>query len=818
MTTLETYLTEEYPVDSRDLADIETMLVSVAKIYKVTFSDDHAWPYQLSDGEGSAPKSLSQSTTAMIINALLRFGGFFSDSGDKNLAISSKANIFKIDSSSDILLAKKKGETDNSLMDRIFKACGALLHNIEKKNHKGVTHSATYGNDDVFTLAWLAEISQANWTEFGACRGGGATSSNDFSNRWADIAVKVKECALNKAKAWVKARTPKVLFKPAGGISVNHAFPVLRLVQIIRRLSGPIGSTQNSEELVAFFEESHKFFETTLHEQLSFSSIPDSRFDPAELMFCLEGMLISRRSSVDRTVFDRVLSVLKDTQHESAYWRPVKPFMSTMQGLVLFPVSVEIANSLMRACEIFDAEEIYDTYGSKCMGLLRRYWQWLRARAVRVAAPDGGDGEMVGWHSEHVNTPNVVHLWETSQVMDFMLAFRNSLHRHVARKTLVLSRFTHEVLKTANWSEIKNNEPVSGLGEPLKIYERIGESFVESQSSRNSINKFSMLLYGPPGTGKTTVAESVAKALGRRLITITVSDFLASGGIQVEARAKHIFTALMAQPECVILFDEIDHFLLDRDSNIYATQDTVFQFMTPGMLTKLNDLRRKERAFFIVATNYEDRIDSAIKRTGRIDEKYLVLPPDGEKRIALIHSFLSKVDNFSTNLEKIKSDIEARRSDLIRASLFLGYTDLKATIAGIRVEQVEQLVDMLDKTLRERARTTSIEAYSSRFVGKTDPRKTPMQEFFCLLALHCEAYAGGGQLCAPEDSTAHGRDTTTGLTSTEMRAVKSAIATLGADEVTEVIAEGWVRTYASELDDGYRKKVAVLLRKVAEVR
>ena len=58
-----------------------------------------------------------------------------------------------------------------------------------------------------------------------------------------------------------------------------------------------------------------------------------------------------------------------------------------------------------------------------------------------------------------------------------------------------------------------------------------------------------MLLYGPPGTGKTGIAEDLAAALSQRLITITPSDFLAEGPNEVEARAKVIFDALVAQAE-----------------------------------------------------------------------------------------------------------------------------------------------------------------------------------------------------------------------------------------------------------------------------
>ena len=49
-----------------------------------------------------------------------------------------------------------------------------------------------------------------------------------------------------------------------------------------------------------------------------------------------------------------------------------------------------------------------------------------------------------------------------------------------------------------------------------------------------------VLLVGPPGTGKTNLAEKLAEVLGYPLITVTVSDFLAEGGLQIEARAKAV--------------------------------------------------------------------------------------------------------------------------------------------------------------------------------------------------------------------------------------------------------------------------------------
>ncbi len=187
-------------------------------------------------------------------------------------------------------------------------------------------------------------------------------------------------------------------------------------------------------------------------------------------------------------------------------------------------------------------------------------------------------------------------------------------------------------------------EPLRGLGEaasPYQVYGSIYRSFVAPRLDPLALGsaiktKFSCLLYGPPGTGKTTIAQMLARALGWSLIIITPSDFVVSGEAEVESRAKAIFDVLQLQTDVVIFLDEIDRLLLDRDSADYQKQSDMFQFMTPSMLTKLNDLRGRRRSIFVIATNYADRIDNAITRPGRIDAQYLVLPPDAAQRTRLL--------------------------------------------------------------------------------------------------------------------------------------------------------------------------------------
>ncbi|MGH9141935.1 MAG: ATP-binding protein [Vicinamibacterales bacterium] len=190
---------------------------------------------------------------------------------------------------------------------------------------------------------------------------------------------------------------------------------------------------------------------------------------------------------------------------------------------------------------------------------------------------------------------------------------------------------------TDYWEKAIPKEPLFGFAAERQVSQLVADSFVRSRDPETSARaSYSMLLYGPPGTGKTGIAEDLAAALQQPLITITPSDFLAEGPNEVEARAKVIFDALGAHADCVIVFDEIDRLLLDRDSLMYHKQSDAFQFMTPSMLVKLKDLRKTKQAVFVIATNYYERIDPAARRSGRIDHRYLVLPPCREQRRRII--------------------------------------------------------------------------------------------------------------------------------------------------------------------------------------
>jgi len=117
-----------------------------------------------------------------------------------------------------------------------------------------------------------------------------------------------------------------------------------------------------------------------------------------------------------------------------------------------------------------------------------------------------------------------------------------------------------------------------------------------------------MLLYGPPGTGKTMLAKALAKEASLPFISVTGTDIL---NIEV---MKSIFQKAHQYAPSVIFIDEINGFSDDPE----------------------------ELVFVIAATNFKEKIDNAILRSGRIDLHVEIPILDKESRGYFIDKMLSK--------------------------------------------------------------------------------------------------------------------------------------------------------------------------------
>lgn len=721
MTTenLEDYLVGDFHQEMDDIAQLEESLERTANVFLLAQHDQGAWPYLYRQSEGRGAKdSVSHGTQAMIATALSRIAGC-------GALASGRSARLKLPIKGDVRVSYDLG---------VKKLATEL---------KGDLKSGSFGINDPVTLSHFADLLDAMATDDvsrdAILKGVGNAIKElqaiaSFDPRVASTAKKDQDALLRKLPKVQTLHEGET--KPSGDSKppqrLLNAFVPLRIARSIIALSEVTDASWPGD----FKQNYRRFFESSLHEQLSYSDIPDSRFDPAELIFCLEGLLLIAPNAVDERLFDRVLNVLEARQDESAHWRPSRPIYATDQGMTMLPVSVEGAVSLMRSIAMTDRNKDFQPLSVRAVAMARRFWRWLQARAVRyeldfetfaAANEEGrkaadvdakvrnGSRHVMGWHSEHVNDPELIHLWDTSQVAEFMLAYRELLQRAIAGRTLKLSglkinRPARERPSDAanKWEKIvKSFEPLVGSDEKDQVYRKIGTAFFEPWFRNDERKASSMMLYGPPGTGKSTVGENLADALGMRMITVTVSDFLGRGGAYVEARAKAIFQTLEAQFDSIILFDEIDTFLLDRDSARYDKQDTLFQFLTPGMLTKINDLHKLGRSIFIIATNYKNRIDPAIQRKGRIDQHYLISLPDKQRRASILRDEMGLAE-LTPNLSKIAE-----------GAIFFGYSDLKAAVEDAGGNGAKE-GDVAAELMSKERKPATIGSYLKRIAMKDD--------------------------------------------------------------------------------------------------
>lgn len=146
------------------------------------------------------------------------------------------------------------------------------------------------------------------------------------------------------------------------------------------------------------------------------------------------------------------------------------------------------------------------------------------------------------------------------------------------------------------------------------------------------------LLYGPPGCGKTFIVEKIAEEAGLPCQVFKPSDMASIYVHGGQERIRSLFDEAREQAPVMICFDEADALVGDRGLNGNEhTSGEVNEF-----LAQLNSLA-SDGVYVFLMTNYPERIDPAILRTGRIDEKIYVPLPDKKAREELFRLRLGSV-------------------------------------------------------------------------------------------------------------------------------------------------------------------------------
>lgn len=150
-----------------------------------------------------------------------------------------------------------------------------------------------------------------------------------------------------------------------------------------------------------------------------------------------------------------------------------------------------------------------------------------------------------------------------------------------------------------------------------------------------------LLLVGPTGTGKTTFAKALARTCDCPLVAGSLARWQAAGhlGELLKAMSRTFDEARKLAP-CILFIDEIDSFgdraTFSHDHRNYAIQ------VVNALLEELDGVQDRAGVVVVAATNDADRLDPAIRRSGRLDRTIRLDLPDAAALCGIFRYHLGK--------------------------------------------------------------------------------------------------------------------------------------------------------------------------------
>ena len=177
-------------------------------------------------------------------------------------------------------------------------------------------------------------------------------------------------------------------------------------------------------------------------------------------------------------------------------------------------------------------------------------------------------------------------------------------------------------------------ENVGGLDDAKKILE---ENLISAMNDPEKFIKMGIkppkgaLLYGPPGCGKTILARALSTESGGNMILVRGPEILSKWVGESEKAIREIFRKAKSSSPCVIIFDELDSLAKLKSGEESGVGETILS----QLLTEMEE-GSSSRVVVIGITNRPDMIDNAMLRSGRLDLRIFVPPPDEKGRLSII--------------------------------------------------------------------------------------------------------------------------------------------------------------------------------------
>jgi AAA+ superfamily predicted ATPase len=215
-----------------------------------------------------------------------------------------------------------------------------------------------------------------------------------------------------------------------------------------------------------------------------------------------------------------------------------------------------------------------------------------------------------------------------------------------------------------------------GLGEAREFAEDLISdihSALQGKISWQQVDR-GALLVGPPGTGKTTLAKAIAKDCNIRFIQGSAAGWQAAGNLDDHIKAiRSTFAEARRYAPSILFIDEIDS-LGNREQ--FSDKNAIYQTeVVNAVLEQMQGFDESAPVVVLGATNNENRVDPALKRSGRLDFVIRIPRPNSH---ALSQIYKYYISSTTTPLQHSDIDVLA----LGKLSVGLTGADIERIVRG----------------------------------------------------------------------------------------------------------------------------------------
>lgn len=225
------------------------------------------------------------------------------------------------------------------------------------------------------------------------------------------------------------------------------------------------------------------------------------------------------------------------------------------------------------------------------------------------------------------------------------------------------------------------NDEIKKLKSIIQLYDKYCKTGIKG-----------ILFFGLPGCGKTLLAEAFANESRRYFFKFSPADIISVWIGQTQKNIRDIFSQVKLKAlkaPSLLFIDELDSIGFSRDE-FHAHTDQ--KASINQMLIELQNIKDHD-VIVVAATNRLGGIDSALKRSGRLDWKIPIFPPADNERVEMFKYYLRLYSNELKDVDNISAELSKENFEEI------GKVSSKFTSSDIELVCRELINDvLLEKT------------------------------------------------------------------------------------------------------------------------